>query len=202
MRKEEYLKELRRYLKRLPKEDYENAMEYFTEYFEEAGPEGEEDLIKELGTPKQAANDLLGSLLDKKAERIKEKGKKDSVRNIVLIGILLILAAPIGLPVAGAMLLVLLSLLLVLVSAAFGVFCMGGGAILIGVKCLIRGVISCGISLAGGSMVLGMGFLGIGAGILLLFLSYYACKWMIFGVVFLIRNLLKRKGGKKYEKAC
>ena len=31
--KEEYLAQLKKYLKRLPKEDYNNAMDYFTEYF-------------------------------------------------------------------------------------------------------------------------------------------------------------------------
>ena len=34
--KEEYLAQLKKYLKRLPKEDYNNAMDYFTEYFEDA----------------------------------------------------------------------------------------------------------------------------------------------------------------------
>ena len=33
--KEEYLAQLKKYLKRLPKEDYNNAMDYFTEYFED-----------------------------------------------------------------------------------------------------------------------------------------------------------------------
>ena len=40
--KEEYLAQLKKYLKRLPKEDYNNAMDYFTEYFEDAGPEATE----------------------------------------------------------------------------------------------------------------------------------------------------------------
>ena len=44
--KEEYLAQLKKYLKRLPKEDYNNAMDYFTEYFEDAGPEGEAALIQ------------------------------------------------------------------------------------------------------------------------------------------------------------
>lgn len=37
MNREEYLNELKKYLRRLPKDDYENAIEYFTEYFEDAG---------------------------------------------------------------------------------------------------------------------------------------------------------------------
>ena len=46
--KEEYLAQLKKYLKRLPKEDYNNAMDYFTEYFEDAGAEGEAALIQDL----------------------------------------------------------------------------------------------------------------------------------------------------------
>ena len=41
-------------------------MEYFTEYFADAGPENEQAVIKELGTPKQAAAELMRNLLDKK----------------------------------------------------------------------------------------------------------------------------------------
>ena len=37
MTRKEYMEQLRKYLKRLPKEDYENAIEYFSEYFDEAG---------------------------------------------------------------------------------------------------------------------------------------------------------------------
>lgn len=39
MTRQEYMEELKKYLKRLPQEDFDNAIEYFSEYFEEAGPE-------------------------------------------------------------------------------------------------------------------------------------------------------------------
>ena len=64
MNRETYLKELRKYLKRLPKDDYENAMEYFTEYFDDAG--NDEEAIRELGSPREAASDLLAALLNQK----------------------------------------------------------------------------------------------------------------------------------------
>ena len=66
--KEEYLAQLKKYLKRLPKEDYNNAMDYFTEYFEDAGPEGEAALIQELGTPKEAAYEILDNLITEKTQ--------------------------------------------------------------------------------------------------------------------------------------
>lgn len=63
MRKEAYLQELASYLKKLPKADFEDSMAYFTELFDEAGPEGQEDLIKSLGSPQEAARDILEAIL-------------------------------------------------------------------------------------------------------------------------------------------
>ena len=53
MTRKEYMEQLRKYLKRLPKEDYENAIEYFSEYFDEAGPENEQQVMEELGEPEK-----------------------------------------------------------------------------------------------------------------------------------------------------
>lgn len=55
MSKEEYLNQLHKHLRKLPRQDYEDAMEFFTEYFQETDEEGAEELMKELGTPKEAA---------------------------------------------------------------------------------------------------------------------------------------------------
>ena len=49
MTKQAYLDQLRKYLKKLPAADYADAMEYFTEYFEEADEQvGEEVYISLL----------------------------------------------------------------------------------------------------------------------------------------------------------
>ena len=40
MSREEYLNQLHKYLRKLPRQDYEDAMEYFTEYFQETDEEG------------------------------------------------------------------------------------------------------------------------------------------------------------------
>ena len=59
MNREQYMERLRHRLKRLPKEDYERAVAYFTEYFEEAGPEREAQAIEDLGSPELAAVQLI-----------------------------------------------------------------------------------------------------------------------------------------------
>lgn len=116
MSKEEYLKQLQKYLKKLPKQDYEDAMEYFIEYFEETDEAGAQELMKELGTPKEAARDLISNLLDKKIEEQEpvfgvedkkvEKDKKQSKWNIFWIALLAIFAAPIGAPLVFSALVV------------------------------------------------------------------------------------------------
>ena len=47
MTRQEYMEELKKYLKRLPQEDFDNAIEYFSEYFEEAGPEKEQQVKRQ-----------------------------------------------------------------------------------------------------------------------------------------------------------
>ena len=58
MTRNEYMEQLKKYLKRLPKEDYDNAIEYFSEYFDEAGAENEQQVIEELGTPQMVASTI------------------------------------------------------------------------------------------------------------------------------------------------
>lgn len=67
MTRTEYLTQLELYLKKLPEVDRMEAMDYFRELFDDAGVEGEEELIASLGTPKEAAHEVLSNLLDKKS---------------------------------------------------------------------------------------------------------------------------------------
>ena len=90
MTKSEYLAKLDKYLKKLPKEDYLEAMDYFREYFDEAGPENEEEVIAELGAPKDAAHDIISRLLDEKIVEDEKSPKNRAV--IIWIAILAILA--------------------------------------------------------------------------------------------------------------
>lgn len=66
MARTEYLAQLERYLRKLPKEDYDEVMDYFPELFDDAGAEGENELMANLGSPKEAAHEIMADLLDKK----------------------------------------------------------------------------------------------------------------------------------------
>jgi hypothetical protein len=70
MTRTDYLAALEKYLKTLPEADYKEAMDYFTEYFEDAGSENEALVIKELGDPRDAAEEIIRSLSVHSTEEI------------------------------------------------------------------------------------------------------------------------------------
>ena len=92
MTRTDYLTQLETYLHKLPEADRIEAMDYFKELFDDAGPEGEEELIASLGTPKEAAHDVLSDLLDKKSMKPCSKNN----RQLLHIALLALLVAPIG----------------------------------------------------------------------------------------------------------
>ena len=191
MTREEYLRQLQHYLKRLPKEDYDSAMEYFTEYFEEAGPEGEQAVIAELGTPKQAASELLRNLLN---EQIVQPRERRSVGSVLMIALLAICAAPIALPLAIAATAILFALVLVIASAVLCVLLLGVCGILVSGKLILIGLASAGSSVPGMCMLLGLGLLGIGLGILLSMVLIALCRMIGLLLLRLIQWIL---GGRK-----
>ena len=68
MNKELYLQELRKGLKILPQFDRDEAVEFYEEYFDEAGVENEQNVIAELGEPKILAKKILVDVVDRKYE--------------------------------------------------------------------------------------------------------------------------------------
>lgn len=61
MTREEYFMCLEGYLKELTYEECKEALQYYENYFDEAGPENEQEVIEQLGSPKQLAESILRS---------------------------------------------------------------------------------------------------------------------------------------------
>lgn len=89
MTRTDYLATLDKYLRKLPQEDYLEAMEYYTEYFDEAGPDNEAQVIKELGSPREVANATIASLLDKKMSSLEKRDKTGFDKMKLLVPLLL-----------------------------------------------------------------------------------------------------------------
>ena len=58
MSREEYLAELEKLLGELPEEERQAAVQYYADYFEDAGVENEAGVIRELGSPEKVAESI------------------------------------------------------------------------------------------------------------------------------------------------
>ena len=83
-------------------------MEYFTEYFAETDENEAKKLMDELGTPKEAACDIISNILEKKIDEKKqadsEKKQVDSDKKSVFGALWIALLAIFALPVATPLL--------------------------------------------------------------------------------------------------
>lgn len=197
MNREEYLKELDRYLKRLPKKDYESAMEHFEEYFEDAGAESEQSVIEELGTPREAASEVLENLLEENQKELaQEDGKKwfPKGKGIWISG-LAILAAPIGVPLALTAIVMILTAGLIIMTMVLCVFVLSLASLFVGAKLLLRGIVAIPFSIPGALIVCGTGLAMIGCSILAAIAAIYLTKWLNAGVVRFSRRIIRKRRG-------
>lgn len=196
MNRAEYMNCLANQLRRLPKEDFDKAMEYFIEYFDEAGAENEQQAIDDLGTPQMAADQIIMDMAIRNADE-PAKGVKRGL-SAIWIGILAVFAAPIALPLAlclaAAAFCIVLAVVLVILSVVLAAVVFIASAIL-GV---FGGVYLLFVSPAGGIATLGLSFSCLGIGILV---GYGCIKlWRVF-----LKGMAKTfgkivKGGRRHEK--
>lgn len=191
MNKEKFLEALSRELRRLPREEYEKAMDYYIEFFEDAGPESEQAVIGELGDPKDVAAQII---MDAALERMNEPHK--SVKrglSTVWIVILGVCAAPIALPVAIAILLALGGVLLGVGGVLIGILVAVGGALAAGVVAVVCGIILLFTNPASAFANIGLGLAETGLSVLGGMLLCMFFKWLMKGIWKVFRNIMNRR---------
>lgn len=188
MTKTEYLAKLTKYLRKLPQKDYEEALEYFMEYFEEAGPENEAQVIAELGTPKEAAHEVITRLLDEKI--IEDKSSLRNKTTILWIAILAVLASPVALPILLFFLAMLMTLLMIIFAVIVTALALTFALLISGVYFTSFSLLS--VSLASTLFGVGLGLLMFGGALLLLFASFEICKLFVKLTTLLIKWLIKK----------
>ncbi len=219
MNREQYLKELSKYIKKLPKADYEDTMSYFEECFDEVGEEGEASLIEELGSPQILASEILSKLLEgesfsensiiianKKEEHEETRNSKKSnfksrkaqnkPSRFLLISLLAILAAPIGFPLSIAFLALVFSLFITAFSLVFAILMIFFASSLAAVKLFVIGFLSLFISPAASLMILGSALIIIAIGFLSLILIKYISQFLfksIKKIISFMLNLIKKE---------
>ena len=179
MKTDEYLRQLSKYLKKLPKADYDDAMEYFTEYFAETDENEAKKLMDELGTPKEAACDIISNILEKKIDEKKQADSekeqldsdKKSVFGVLWIALLAIFALPVATPLLISSLIVMFCVLLCVLLAVLCVFLLGVCAAIAGMAVIARAIVTVKLSISSAIMLSGLGLAAIGVGIIIVLLG-------------------------------
>ena len=190
MTRTEYIAKLTKYLRKLPQQDYEEAIEYFMEYFEEAGPENEARVIAELGTPKEASHEVISRLLEEKI--VEDKSSLRNKTTILWIAILAVLASPVALPILLFFLAMLLTLLVVIFAVIVTALALTFALLISGIYTFFTSFSLLNVSLASTLFGGGLGLLMFGGALLLLLISFEICKLIVKLITLLIKWLIKK----------
>ena len=166
MNKHTFLQRLEKALRHIPKDDREDAISYYTEYFEEMGADDNQDISESLGKPENIAKEIIATCTEKHIEEQKTQGGVKNSATVIWMIILAIFAAPIALPLAIAGIAVLFAILITLLAFIFAIFCAGFSLVFAGVM-MFTAIFFAG-SFGQGLVCAGMGFLLLGFGLLIL----------------------------------
>lgn len=194
MNRNEYLAALRGALSGLPDEERANALRYYEEYFDEAGPAGEEQAARDLGAPETVAAQILADYREltaaPRSDGSSQSGQagagaaqaspKRTWRGINpwLLLVIAIFAIPVGVPVAAAVFGVLLAVLGVIFAVVVTVVALAACVPLV-LLALGAGFIICSFFIwwtpASALVTLGAGFACLSLGILAAMLVVKLC---------------------------
>lgn len=196
MTKTEYIEALKKQLRRLPKDDLQRALDYFEEYFADAGPEHEAQAIEDLGEPSVAADQIITTMaLANSREPV--KNVKKGV-NAVRVGTLALFAIPIGLPLLLVVIAVILILLLAVFILLFAGLLAGVFLTATGPLCIIVSLTQLAADFPVFLCLIGMGLAFLGLGILIIYGMIVLTKRTLSGCARMFGRLIE-KGGKAHD---
>ena len=214
MSRVEFMQQLEKLLFDLSESDRIDVISYYNDYFDEAGPENEANVIRELGSPEKVAATIKADLNTSGNEQAEytEQGYSDGRKGVnpntpatrkerkslppALIVILIVFAAPVILGVGGG----LLGGVLGLAGGLIGILAGGFGMLIGGVTSLIGGIVKLAFSPIQGLFLIGKGSLCLAIGILfVVILVLCIFKWFpkLFRIfVDAVKKLIEKiKGG-------
>ena len=196
MNRIEFMEELSGLLQDIPEEDRMDALNYYNDYFDDAGAENEKNVIAELESPEKVAAKIKADREnpeDGQAGMSMEQDNKPWTNKwlkMILIVAIILVGCPVIVPVAIGLLAAIAGILI----AAFAFFI----AIVIGsIVLTAAGIgsmfvnIGAGLALFGAGMILiAVGAIGTVAGIRLCIIVF---PGMIRGIVWILRKPFHRK---------
>lgn len=176
MNKEKFSEELRKRLRKLPKEDVESTVDYYCEMIDDRTDDGlsEEEAVAAIGTVEDIAGQILGEKFGQKAEDKRGKQPKElKGREIALI----IIGAPLWLPILIAVAAVIFSIYVSVWSVVISLYTVAISLAASAVALIVAGVVFIfTVGAAEGIFLLGAALVCAGLAILMFELSNLTAK--------------------------
>ena len=259
MNRREYIERLEQLLLVLPYEEREEAIQYYSDYFDDAGVENEDRVILELGSPEEVAakiragyageyaeysetgyedarfqnnqeiipgyqnvdegvnseykNSSYGTdnsewkdsvyeaeFQDNKESAQKQKSKNTNIWKIIAIGLILLIASPVILPLGIAGIAVVFSLIVALFAVIFGIGVSGFAILLSGIIVIAAGIAKVLLAPAVGILAAGIGFILMAIGVVIswamISLGIKVVPGMLRAIVNFLGTLFRKAGAK------
>jgi uncharacterized membrane protein len=197
MTRNDFLAQLKVQLRRLPPEEIDNAMSYYEEYFNEAGPENEQKVLAELGSPAAVASKIIGEYaVNDLVPKAPVQKKSPQVHPIIIV-LLAILASPIALPIAFALVVSVAAVIFALGAVFFSLGVSSVAVAIYGIFMFFSGFAALFQSFGTGLFFIGYGLLCIAVGIALAVGIFNLCKVSVSALQKALGNYLIRKGAQK-----
>ena len=194
MNRNEFMRRLEILLSDISKEERDEALQYYRDYFEDAGAEHEAEVIRELESPEKVAETIKADL-KREFQDVQEPPKTSNGLKILLIVLIVLIGAPIILPVGFGLVVAVLGI----VIAAFSFFAglvlgavaiMGAGlvVIVVGIPLLVVALPAGLLSVGSGLLIFVVGLIGTAATVKLCMVMYPAmfrilvniCRWPFY----------------------
>lgn len=226
MNRQEYIFDLRSRLTSLPENEINEAMRYYSEFFDDAGVENEQDVIEKLGSPSVVAAQILMECSQKALStnvintgatdnQLKENNfnsnnnykpqqeykapKSNPTSSTILKIVLIILALPIALPLGFAFLAVVFAISLTIFALLASITIAGFALLLSGVLLFAIGVINLFIAPGKAVLALGVSLLLVGFGTLITILFVNLLVLTFKGLIKLLNKIFNKGGSKRCE---
>ena len=201
MTKQEFLQRLNRLLADVTREEREEALRYYEEYFDEAGPDEEQAILNELGSPEKVAAiikaNVPGSRIPPRYQapaagqdstggaaqytnppQYPGAAPKADHRILFWVAVVaaLIILSPLWLSVLGIALGLLATVVITGAALAFS----GAAMIVAGIVVTIKGFFTIGAGIGTAMLVAGMGILDIALGFAILGCGLALCMLLVW----------------------
>lgn len=199
----DFFMRLRQGLSSLPPDEVENAVRYYTEYFDDAGPENEQSVLQELGDPAKIAQKILAENMVRdivaappKAQPGPDERKPKRGLSAVWTVVLAVFAAPIALPLAIGIAALAFALVVTVAALLLAFYAVCISLVVGGLFGFFIGCATLTVHLPTGLCAIGAGMALTGIGLLLFLPVLWLTRVSFTGIARLIgRHVFQKKGG-------